>query len=215
MKKKLVLSEMLVCLLTLSLSLLGCPTDGGDDGDGNGNGNGNGNGGGNTGATATISMADLGNNSFTLTLTGATWKESLDLDANLLSGKTGSLLDWENITSNGSWRIIWSCIRTSETVLTVTISKDQQYSGSGTGTVTLRDNDHWASAQSGKFSTYGAYILRIWTNEGEQAWGDDGQYSYGTLTVAEGSAAPVTITINEGYVNIVYCFVSSEQNVLS
>jgi hypothetical protein len=36
MKKKLVLSAMLVCLLTLGLSLLGCPTDGGDDGGGGG-----------------------------------------------------------------------------------------------------------------------------------------------------------------------------------
>jgi hypothetical protein len=70
MKKKLILSAMLVCLLAIGLSLLGCPTDGGDDGgNGNGSGNGNGNGGGN-GATATINMADLGNNSFTLTLTG-------------------------------------------------------------------------------------------------------------------------------------------------
>jgi hypothetical protein len=31
MKKKLVLSAMLVCLLALGLSLSGCPTDGGDD----------------------------------------------------------------------------------------------------------------------------------------------------------------------------------------
>jgi hypothetical protein len=35
MKKKLVLSAMLVCLLTLGLSLAGCPTDGGDTGNKN------------------------------------------------------------------------------------------------------------------------------------------------------------------------------------
>jgi hypothetical protein len=34
MKKKLVLSAMLVCLLTLGLSLLGCPTDSDDGGGG-------------------------------------------------------------------------------------------------------------------------------------------------------------------------------------
>jgi hypothetical protein len=113
----------------------------------------------------------------------------------ILVDKVYSPLDWEYVTSSGSFRIIWSFVRTSETVLTVTATKDQQYSGMGMGTVTLWDNDHWASNES-PLNTYGAHFLDLWTNEGETA-GEGGRVHFvGTLTVAEGSTTSVTITIN-------------------
>jgi hypothetical protein len=192
MKKKLGFLAALLCLLALGVTLIACPTDSGDDGDGDGDGNGNGNGS-ETGATATISLAATDTpNQFTLTLTGATWKDvaidNFGSESSMIGSSGAALLNWDDDYTRFSKT--WSCVKTSESVLTITVEKTIPGPGvsgtfTGTGTLTLKGNDYWAAIREGG-TTNGAHILNVWTNEGAQ----DDDYNYiGTLTVAEGSGS--------------------------
>jgi hypothetical protein len=187
MKKKLVLSAMLVSLLALGLSLPGCPTED-DDNDGGGGG-----GGGSKGVNATIRMTDLGNNSFTLTLAGARWKPEDDINFGLVVGITSSYMNcayWGSGSSLGYTRVNQTVTRISDTELTIVMEKKQNITG--TGTIILKDNDLWADIM-GNANTYGQLFLWYMTQDGF----DDGTGKYhGTVTVAEGSDTSLTITIN-------------------
>jgi hypothetical protein len=182
--KRFFLFGLLAVLLATGLVLTGC---GGDDGDGDGDGDGGG-GDDSKGVDATISLAATNNaNEFTLTLTGATWYANAGGSIGLAS--ESSALNWSTINL-GANLVNWSGVRTSDTVMTYTLTKK---SDNGTATVTLKDNDYWAEMTgSGSFGgTRGARFLRDYTNEGET----DAQYnSIGTLTNATPNAT-VIITI--------------------
>ncbi|MDR0997788.1 MAG: hypothetical protein LBL70_01875 [Treponema sp.] len=183
MKKKLVLSAMLVALLALGLTVTGCPTEDDDD-------DGGGGGGGGKGVNATISMADLGSNSFTLTLAGARWKPEDDINFGLVLGNGYmNSADWGSGSYLGNTLVNLTVTRTSDTVLTIDVQKKQSYTG--TGTIILKDNAYWADI-AGNANTNGQYFLWYMTQDGFR----DEDTCYGTVTVAEGSATSVPITIN-------------------
>jgi hypothetical protein len=150
MKKKLVLSVMLVCLMALGLALIGCLIEIEDDEDEDDV----------TGVNATISLADLGNNTFTLTLTGATWKTP---SANGITWENyfDEFFDWKNGDVDHTTK--WTYTMNS-TVLSVVVSRDETYSGKNPikGTLTVKDNEHWSSY--GGSSTNGAgFFVRIYS----------------------------------------------------
>jgi hypothetical protein len=157
-------------------------------------------------AAAAISLALAGANTFTVTLAGASWKAdgggysgtfSYD-DSFMMGACTGSgpfrFLVWSGTLNSHS--LFWTGRRTSNTELTVTVSKDTaKPDNTGTGTLTLCNNDYWAAENSSLLgSTNGAVFLYYWTNDSVY---DDKRYEYlGVLTVAEDAAPSVTITID-------------------
>jgi hypothetical protein len=176
------------------------------------------------GVDATISLAAVPGqaNTFTLTLTGATWKADGDgrgegdttinyatrhwgyYIQSVIASSDSGILHWVN--KEGVPRTLKVTVaRTSGTVLTITVVKDTSASAAtvaagfdtGSGAITLWDNTHWAEEmKTSESRTWGAYFLFDWTNEGKRE--SDGNYSatyFGTLTVAEGSATSVSITI--------------------
>jgi hypothetical protein len=86
----------------IGLGLTGCPTDSDDGGD--------------NGGTPTIKLEDKGNNTFTLTLSGATYDPQYNDLA--LTIQIGSL---DNFQTTGAVGIL-AVARTSDTVVTVTVT---------------------------------------------------------------------------------------------
>jgi hypothetical protein len=195
---------VLLVAAMFTLTLAGCDNGSTDPDD-----PGNGNGGDKTGPTATISLKNTGTNTFTLTLTGATWMA--DGDGSLKTrnyAEIGSALITINpipsrcldhLLTNpvtlGYEGIIKTVTRTSDTVLTVEVTKNENVSNNtGTATFKLLDDTQWAEATTiASGGTTGAVFLNYMTNEGVQ---DASNKYLGTLTVAAGSDTTVPITIN-------------------
>jgi hypothetical protein len=199
--KRFFLFGLPVVLLALGLVLAGC---GGDDDGGDsdsGGGGGGGGGGGNNGPTATISLANTGTNEFTLTLTGATWKENGTDEGKYNYTENGSLLissvdtSFRCLSYGSGLDMGWTTrtvTRTSDTVLTIAVTKNAANNETGTTTLTLLDDSQWATPNA-LGNTRGARFLYSWTKEGVYDV-DSNKYS-GTLTVASGSYITVSITI--------------------
>jgi hypothetical protein len=138
------------------------------------------------GVAATISLANTGNNTFTLTLAGATWQETVVKSNTNYSNVPviHEALEWI-ATQTGSNGPNLTVVRTSDTVLTVTLT-NVSYAGS----FTLRSNDWW-SEDTGS-GTKGAVYLSWRTNEGKTF--DKKGILNGTLTVASGSETTVNVT---------------------
>jgi predicted small secreted protein len=132
-----------------------------------------------TPANATIKLESSANNTFTLTLTGATWKNDTEALEPLESDSNFSYKSWMESTGfQVSNDVALTVTRTSNTVLTCTFSRGFLVSSAVIGTVKLHPT-WWASSNWG---TNGAKFLGSFTNEGVY---DDynGYWAYrGTLT---------------------------------
>jgi hypothetical protein len=133
----------------IGLGLTGCPTDS-DDGGGSGGGGGGGGGGGNP----TIKLEDKGNNTFTLTLSGATYDPQYS--DGVLANQIGSMDNFETTGSVGTFTLK----KTSDTVVTVTVTPTGQ---SGTIKLRVRDGQH-----ADVYGTAGSLINATLKEEVEQ-----------------------------------------------
>jgi hypothetical protein len=157
---------VLLLAVSASLVLAGC---GGDDEEDDPKG-----------AVATISLAATGNNTFTLTLDGVTWNDTI---TDLRDGDSLAII--AALTWSPGSRPNVAVARTSDTVLTVTLTDVPN-----AGSITLKSDDWW-SEDTGA-GTHGATYLSWRTNEGKTF--DKKGILNGTLTVASGSATTVSVT---------------------
>jgi hypothetical protein len=108
---------LIALVAVIGLGLAGCPTDSG----------------GGSGGNPTIKLEDKGNNTFTLTLSGATYDP--EYNDGMLGIQIGSMDNFETTGLVGTLTVK----KTSDTVVTVTVTKTGQ---SGTIKLRVRDGQH-------------------------------------------------------------------------
>ena len=150
MKNTIKLFGIITLVAVIGFSMVACD-DGSDNGGGNNDNNSNNNGdNGNNVQSITISLASLGidePNSFTLTLTGAeTWNTDIATTNSLIAVGVLDFLEWTPFPPGVSndFRVYDACansgmtiVRSSETVIKVTINDTNISGGGGKGTFWL------------------------------------------------------------------------------
>jgi hypothetical protein len=162
--------------------------------------------GGYTGPSGTIKMEETTTNEFTLTLTGLTWVDQAALDTNddgysigdylstylaLDGAVTATGADSANEAISSSHNIRYTVTRTSDTVVTVTMSKLGFSGGSyfGDGSLKLADfSKNTNGFDPGGGFDRGAALMYNYTEEGKAYSGASNNMN-GKLTVASDSAS--------------------------
>jgi hypothetical protein len=152
---------MVALLLSFGVVLMGC--DNGTNGGGGGGGN------------PTVKLEKATEDTFTLTLSGTTWKTGVVFDLTLFS----NIVAQENWITTGTLVQLDSAERTSDTVVTVTVSTTGPEAGSGTISLRARDGQ---TAQL--YGTAGALFNALVVGDIElDVASDSGTATY-TITVA-------------------------------